>query len=149
MHVILILPIALAISLSACSDQVEDTRPGQPVKMRQTAFKEMLRVFEPMGTMLRDGKYDAGKFEALATELISKRDGPWGHFGPDTNYLPTKARPEVWTNKVQFDQTQGAFIRSTDALLIAAKSKDLKRVTDAYATAYDHCQSCHREFKKK
>ena len=149
MHVTLILPIALAISLSACSDQVEDTRPGQPVKMRQTAFKEMLRVFEPMGTMLRDGKYNAGKFEALATDLISKRNGPWGHFAPDTNYPPTKARPEVWTNKAQFDQAQGAFFGSTDALLTASRAKDLKRVTDAYSTVYDHCQSCHREFKKK
>jgi cytochrome c556 len=149
MHVSLFLPIALAFSLSACSDQVEDTRPGQPVKMRQTAFKEMLRVFEPMGTMLRDGKYDAGKFEALATDLITKRNGPWGNFGPDTNYPPTKARLEVWTNQVQFDQAQVAFFRSTDALLSAAKAKDLKSVTTAYANVYDLCQSCHREFKKK
>lgn len=149
MHVTLILPVALAISLSACSEKVEDTRPGQPVKTRQTAFKEMLRVFEPMGTMLRDGKYDAGKFEALATELITKRNGPWGNFGPDTHYPPTKARPEVWTNPAQFNEGKVAFLKSTDALLAAAQSKDLKRVTTAYFTVYDHCQSCHKEFKTK
>ena len=82
MHVKLILPITLAISLSACTKPVEDTRPGQPVKTRQTAFKEMLRVLELMGTMLRDGKYVAGKFEILAAELITKRKGPWGHSCP-------------------------------------------------------------------
>jgi len=149
MQIKFILPIALAIGLSACSKPVEDTRPGQPVKTRQTAFKEMLRVFEPMGTMLRDGKYVAGKFEFLAAELITKRDGPWGHFGPDTNYPPTKARPEVWTKQTEFEKAREGFFKSTDALLIAAQSKELKNVTDAYSKVYDHCQSCHQEFKKK
>jgi cytochrome c556 len=149
MHVKLIVPLALAIGLSACSGPVEDTRPGQPVKTRQTAFKEMLRVFEPMGTMLRDGKYDAVKFEAMAAELITKRNGPWGHFGPDTNYPPTKARPEVWTKQAELEKARQAFIQSTDALLIAAKANELKSVTDAYSKVYDHCQSCHQEFKKK
>ena len=149
MHVKLILPIALVIGLSACSNAVEDTRPGQPVKTRQKAFKEMLRVFEPMGTMLRDGKYDAGKFEILAAELITKRDGPWSHFGPDTNYPPTKAKPEVWEKQTEFEKGREAFIRSTDALLIAAQSSELENVTVAYSKVYDHCQSCHQDFKKK
>lgn len=145
----LILSIALAIGLSGCSKPVEDTGPGQPVKTRQTAFKEMLRVFEPMGTMLRDGKYVAVKFEALAAELITKRNGPWGHFGPDTNYPPTKAKPEVWTKQLEFERAREAFVTSTDALLIAARARELKGVTDAYARVYDNCQSCHREFRKK
>ncbi len=145
----LVLLLALAIGLSSCSKPVEDTRPGQPVKTRQTAFKEMLRVFEPMGTMLRDGKYNAGKFEALAAELIARRNGPWGHFGADTNYPPTKARPEVWTRQGEFEKAREAFFRSSDVLLIAARTKELNTVTDAYARAYDACQSCHQEFKQK
>jgi cytochrome c556 len=149
MHIKRILPIAVAIALSACSKPVEDTRPGQPVKTRQTAFKEMLRVFEPMGTMLRQGKYNPRKFEDMAAELVAKRDGPWGHFGPDTNYPPTKAKPEVWTKQVEFGKARETFINSTDALLMAAKAKELRSVTDAYFKAYDDCQSCHRAFKMK
>ena len=149
MHLKLILPIALAIGLSACSKPVEDTRPGQPVKTRQTAFKDMLRVFDPMGAMLSDGKYNAGKFEAMAAELITKRTAPWSHFGPDTNYPPTKALPSVWEKPVEFEKAREAFIKSSDALLVAAQSKDLKSVTDAYAKVYDACQACHQEFKKK
>ena len=146
---IFILSFALAITLSACSKPVEDTRPGQPVKTRQTAFKEMLRVFEPMGTMLRDGKYNAGKFELMAAELITKRDAPWMHFSPDTNYPPTKAKPEVWEKQAEFEKARVSFFNSTDALLVAAQGKELKGVTDAYAKVYDDCQSCHQTFKKK
>ena len=144
-----ILPLVCAIGLSACSKPVEDTRPGQPVKTRQVAFKEMLRVFEPMGTMLRDGKYNAGKFELMATELISKRDAPWGHFGPDTHYPPTKAKPEVWEKQAEFEKARDGFFKSTDALLSAAQAKELKGVTDAYARVYDDCESCHQAFKRK
>ncbi|MDZ4214933.1 MAG: cytochrome c [Rhodocyclaceae bacterium] len=145
----LILSLALAIGLSACSKPVEDTRPGQPVKTRQTAFKEMLRVFEPMGTMLRTGKYHAEKFAVMAIELNAKRDAPWTHFGPDTNYPPTKAKPEVWEKSAEFEKAREGFFKSTDALLIAAQAKELKGVTDAYAKVVDDCQSCHQTFKKK
>jgi len=140
---------ALAIALSACSKPVEDTRPGQPVKTRQTAFKEMLKAFEPVGTMLRDGKYDAGKVEALAIDLIAKRNGPWSHFGPDTNYPPTKAKPEVWEKPAEFEKAREAFFKSSDAFLVAAKARQRKGVEDAYAKVYEDCQSCHKVYKTK
>jgi uncharacterized protein YceK len=44
---------AVLVGLSGCNAHVEDTRPGQPVKTRQVAFQEILKVFEPMGVMLR------------------------------------------------------------------------------------------------
>ena len=40
-----------AAMLTGCGE-VEDTRPGQPVKQRQVAFKEIVKTFEPMGVML-------------------------------------------------------------------------------------------------
>jgi cytochrome c556 len=47
------------VALLAACGEVEDTRPGQPVKTRQTAFKEIVKAFEPMGVMLRENRYDA------------------------------------------------------------------------------------------
>ena len=85
-----------AALLTACGEP-EDTRPGQPVKQRQTAFKDIIKSFEPMGVMLRKGTYDAERIEKFTAELIAKRDLPWSHFGPDTNYPPTKATAEVWS----------------------------------------------------
>ncbi len=99
--------------------------------------------------MLRDGKYNAGKFELLATELISKRDAPWTHFGPDTHYPPTKAKPAVWEKQAEFEKARQGFFKSTDGLLIAAQAKELKGVTNAYARVVDDCQSCHQTFKNK
>jgi cytochrome c556 len=142
-----LLPLLL-LALAACGE-VEDTRPGQPVKQRQTAFKEIIKIFEPMGTMLRTKRYDADRFAMLATELVARRDGPWAHFGPDTDYPPTKAKAEVWSKAAEFEQERKAFMAATDDLKTAAQGKQLPQVEAAYKRAYETCQSCHKGFKEK
>lgn len=144
-----LLPALMIAGLSACGQPVEDTRPGQPVKTRQTAFKEILKVFEPMGTMLRTNSYHADRFAALAAELVARRDTPWAHFAADTNYPPTKAKPTVWSKPEQFERERVAFFAATDALLVAAETREVEAASKAYFTVYDLCQSCHREFKEK
>lgn len=140
---------ACLLVLGACGGEVEDTRPGQPVKTRQVAFKEMLRVFEPMGKMLRTDRYEADKFAALAAELLQKQEAPWSHFGPDTNYPPTKAKAEVWQQPAKFEEEKQAFFKATAALDKAAKSRVKADVQQAYDKTYEACKSCHRTFKEK
>lgn len=141
--------VMILATLGACSSSVEDTRPGQPVKTRQKAFKEMLRVFEPMGTMLRDGRYDPNKFAALAEDLKQKREAPWPHFAADTFYPPTKAKAEVWAQPEIFERDRQAFFMATDELIAAAATHKLDVVEKAYFAAYDTCQACHKRFKEK
>ncbi|WP_205754877.1 cytochrome c [Azoarcus sp. DD4] len=139
----------IALSLAACGGAVEDTRPGQPVKHRQDAFKAILRVFEPMGVMLRDGKYQADKFASLAGELVAKREAPWGHFGADTNYPPTKAKAAVWSDAAAFERERQGFFAATDALMAAAQTRDPVQAKAAYDKVYGSCKSCHDGFKQK
>jgi cytochrome c556 len=40
-------------------------------------------------------------------------------------------------------------MRVTDALLAAARSKDLDNVKKAYSKVYNTFNSCHQEFKNK
>ena len=142
------LALAALVGLTACGE-VEDTRLGQPVKTRQTAFKEIIRSFEPMGVMLRGNTYDADKFLALANEVVAKRDAPWRHFGPDTCYPPTKATAEVWQQPEKFEQARLAFFAATDTLLEAARTKDRKQLEAPYKAAYETCQDCHKTFKTR
>jgi cytochrome c556 len=137
------------VALLAACGEVEDTRPGQPVKTRQTAFKEIVKAFEPMGVMLRENRYDADKFAAHAERLVARRDGPWSHFGPDTNYPPTKATPEVWQQPEQFTKDKQAFLAATDALLAAALSKDKAQSEAAYDKVHEACKTCHKQFKER
>lgn len=143
-----LLPLCLAFILAGCGE-AEDTRPGQPVKTRQQAFKDLIKVFEPMGTMLRDNRYDADRFEKLAEQLVARRDAPWPHFGADTNYPPTKSTAEVWQQPERFERERTAFVAATDRLLAAARTRDKATVEPAYQAVYDTCQGCHKTFRKR
>lgn len=143
-----LLALLTAIFLTGCGE-VEDTRPGQPVKTRQTAFKEIIKVFEPMGVMLREDRYDADKFLSMANALMSKREAPWAHFGPDTHYPPTKATAALWQETERFERERQAFFNATDALLAAAQKKEKSAVDTAYKAVYETCQNCHKPFKAR
>jgi cytochrome c556 len=139
-----------AALLTACGEAtVEDTRPGQPVKHRQTAFKEIVKAFEPMGVLLRKNRYDADQFIPMAEALVAKRDGPWSYFGAETNYPPTKATADVWQQPEQFEKNRLAFIAATDALLAATRSKDKAQVEKTYETLHETCKTCHKQFKER
>lgn len=143
-----LLLLSALLLLAGCGEP-EDTHPGQPVKTRQTAFKEIIKVFEPMGVMLRTDRYDAEKFAQLNEVLQAKREAPWSHFGPDTNYPPTKATAEVWQQPALFEEKRVQFMKATDALGDAVASKDRARIEAAYQAAYESCQGCHKIFKKR
>ena len=142
------LALVSLIFVAACGE-VEDTRPGQPVKTRQEAFKEIIRSFEPMGVMLREKRYEEDRFLNLATRLVERRDAPWAHFGPDTNYPPTKATPAVWAQAEKFEQLHQAFIKATDELALAAKARKKEAVEAPYKRVHDTCHDCHETFKKR
>lgn len=139
----------LAVGLTACERPPEDTRPGQPVKTRQQAFKAMLRSFEPMGAMLRTHEYHAERFLAYAEQFHAQRAAPWPYFGPGTDYPPSKARPEVWSRAEAFAREREAFLAAADQLLAAARTRNEAEARRAYFAVYDLCESCHREFKRK
>lgn len=144
-----VLPSLFVFFLLTACGEVEDTRPGQPVKTRQQAFKTLLRSFEPMGTMLKDNRYDAERFAQMAQDLVSKRDAPWSHFGPDTLYPPSKSKPEVWSKAAEFETRKQDFIAATNELLTAAGRKEKNAVAEPYRKVYDTCQRCHQDFRER
>ena len=141
--------LLMAVALAGCGEP-QDTRPGQPVAHRRSAFKEILRVYEPMGVMLRDDEYDAKKFKAAADKLLTLRETPWEYFAPDTLYPPSHAKAEVWSEAAKFAAARKAFIDATDKLAaVAGPSTDRQRVQAAYDAVEEACSDCHKAFKTR
>lgn len=143
-----LLLISLPCLLLACGE-VEDTRPGQPVKQRQQAFKAMLRAFEPLGTMLRDKRYNAESFAKGAKELAALRDAPWPHFGPGTQYPPSKSKNAVWDKPAEFALAREAFVVAVDGLSGAVAGGQQPAIEAAYQKVYETCQGCHKQFRER
>ncbi|MER2552022.1 MAG: cytochrome c, partial [Thauera sp.] len=140
----LLLPALALALLAACSAEVPDIHPDKPVTQRRDAFKALLRSSEPMGTMIADRRFDPGAFARLAEGLVAVRDKPWGHFGPDTDYPPTKARRAVWEKPAEFERRRADFIAATERVLAAAAARSEGDARTAVAALQDSCKACHR-----
>jgi len=142
----LLLAALLPLTLTACGE-APDNHPDKPVTQRRAAFQKILKAFEPMGVQMRKGPYDAKKFLEQAQALAAVKDGPWAHFGPDSNYPPTRAKAAVWSEAERFAQERQNFLQVVDRLAVAAESRDEKQVRPAYEAVHDSCRSCHKTFK--
>jgi len=67
----------------------------------------------------------------------------------DAVTAPTRARPEIWTQRAGFEKSSNDLIAATAKLLELAKDKDTSGFKDQIAVVHDACESCHQAFMKK
>ena len=144
------LPLLLltCLALASCGHSEVDTHQGQPVTKRKLVFKEILRTFEPMGLMVRGrDPYDKAELLKHAVALQTLSTQPWQYFTPDSNYSPTRAKPDVWGKPVEFKQAQQKFIAATAKLADSAKTGDLDVIRHDFGAVEDSCKACHQQFR--
>jgi cytochrome c556 len=71
------------------------------------------------------------------------------YFGPDTQYPPSHATPEVWSNAAKFAAEKQAFFVATDKPAAIAGTPDEEQAAAAYRAVESTCRSCHKTFKTR
>lgn len=144
----LIALIAATALLGACSDRVKDTHPQQLVSKRQAIFKKFTKTLEPLGLVARDRQdYVKADFVANALALQELASQPWAYFTADSNYPPTRAKPDVWSQAGEFKQAQDNYLKAVDTLVQVAGSADLPSIRASVETVQKSCKSCHDQFR--
>ena len=138
----------ITLMIGACSGQIEDTLPGQPIMHRQEAFKAILRAFEPFGDIIKQRAPDADTVKEQARALIEVRDVPWQYFTDDSDQPPSKSTSALWQNRADFDAKRIAFIEATDALTAAAEADNTEVLKSAVSTVEQSCKSCHKAYRR-
>lgn len=146
---IMLSAMVATLALSACGEP-QDTHPNQPVTKRKAVFKQMLRTLEPMGMVVREREeYERQAFLSGAQELKRLATEPWVYFTPDSNYPPTRAKPEVWNKPADFSQAQQKLKEATEQLARAAESGNMAQIRPALNQVEESCKSCHQQFRGK
>ena len=141
---------ACALVLSACSDSAKDTHPQQLVSKRQAIFKQFTKALEPMGQVARQRKdYVKAEFVDSAQALQVLATQPWVYFTPDSNYPPTRAKPDVWSQPGEFKQAQQSYLDAVAQLAQLAASADLPAIQSAVNTVEKSCKNCHSQFRNE
>lgn len=68
-------------------------------------------------------------------------------FANSTKGQPSRARPEVWTNKADFAAKADAMAQATKALAAAAAAEDKDAFASALASTGAACKGCHDSYQ--
>jgi len=141
-----LLLVCACMALAACGG----VDPNSPLGKRQALFKEMLKVSEDLGGMLRGRiPYDEAGFITGAAELGRLSREPWQHFPQVRDDERSKANPEVWERQEQFQKMARDLEQTTAALVQATSAPPLRRseLEPAVQAVEDSCGACHKAFR--
>lgn len=119
------------------------------VKYRQAMYTVMAGNFAPLGAMAA-GKapFDAKEAQKRADRVAFVSNMLNEGFPPGSDKgKGTRAKPEIWTNRAEFDRLMQDLQKQTAALAAAAKTGDEAKFKPAAAAAGKACKTCHDKFK--
>ncbi|MHA6492078.1 c-type cytochrome [Pseudomonas borbori] len=143
-----LIPLMFAIVLLSACGGVD---PNSPQGQRQAIFKQMLKVSEELGGMLRGRiAFKEQRFIEGAAQLDQLSRTPWQHF-PQVKEEggETRAKDEVWQRQARFQQLAREMEVSTAALVAATTISPLHRadLVAPMQRVEDGCKACHEEFR--
>jgi cytochrome c556 len=136
----------LFLSLNGTSSRAQSA-PGQAVKERQQIMSSLWpNYYRDMSRVARGESKDMAAIPAKAAQASEtlKKLAPLFAAGTGRDAVPeTRAKPEVWTQKAEFDAAISAMITETNAVGEAAKSGNVAAVKAQYAKLAQACGGCH------
>ena len=142
--------VAAALSVSApASAQFEKSEDA--IKSRQSTIFVMGEHFGRIGAMA-NGKapFDANAAQDNAVIVATLAHLPWVAFGPGTDKgARTKAKPNLWTEQVKFQEHADKMKTATTELAAAAKTNNLDNLKVAFGDAAKSCKACHDNYRAK
>ncbi|MES2941130.1 MAG: cytochrome c [Pseudomonadota bacterium] len=149
------LAASLAIAAAACAlaapASAQFAKPEDAIKYRQSALFVMAQHFGRIGAMA-NGRvpYDAKAAVDNAEVVAEMSKLPWAGFGPGTDKgLPTKAKPEIWSEQAKFKEHNERLMADTGKLLAAAKTNNLDNLKTAFQATAGSCKACHDNFRSQ
>src|SRR6187551_1225745 len=98
MKVIALLAVAAATAALVSPASAQFAKPEDAVKYRQSALFVMAQHFGRIGAMVNGrAPYDAKAAVDNAEVVADISKLPWAGFGPGTDKISQKAKPEIWT----------------------------------------------------
>jgi cytochrome c556 len=70
-------------------------------------------------------------------------------FGDGSDKGTTRAKPEIWQNKADFESKMGDLKTAVAALQTAVDGGDRKAIADGVGDVGKTCKACHDEYKSK
>lgn len=143
------LPIAVLLLSAAAFSAQAQVKPEDHIKQRRAGFAVLGFNFANLGAMVQGKKpYDQDEAARNADLVAALAEYPHTHFVEGTEKGDTKARPELWKNRADFDEKMRTMVKEAKDLPAAAR-KDLAALRKEFGEAGRACKACHDEYRAK
>jgi cytochrome c556 len=122
-----------------------------PQSYRQSWFALVAANFGPMASMVKgEMPWDQERMEAFAEDLdtLMELDVMRG-FPAGSEKGTTRAKPEIWENRADFEAKMKDLRDAVDALEDVAEKGDREAIAQQVGTTGQACKACHDEYKSK
>ena len=112
----------------------------------------MATHFSRIGAMV-NGRvpFDAKVAQENADIVADMAKLPWQGFGPGTEKgaIPSRAKPEIWTEQAKFKELSEKMIAETTKLVAAAKTGNADTLKTQFGATGATCKACHDNYQAK
>ena len=143
-----ILAVACAVSGAALA-QGQPSKGEQLLKYRKAVYQAIAWNFGPMSQMAQ-GKipYDAREFDLRASRVAGLTPMLAETYSPETQGVSgTKAKPELWSNRADFDAKMKDLVDRSATLAKVAQGGDESKSKAAFLDTAGACKACHDKYK--
>ena len=137
-------------SLSAAqAEEIAFDKIEPAIKYRQNVMQALGGLAGTSVGQLRDGFEFGPDLELVAKAMQElSRDIP-ALFPEGTDFGETKAKPEVWSKREEFEKSAEEAAEKVDAFAAAVQTEDRRETLKAFKAMGDACKSCHEDFRKE
>ncbi|MEO7209117.1 MAG: cytochrome c [Steroidobacteraceae bacterium] len=145
---VILLQMGIAGSLPVLAS--EPSRADRIVQIRQAAMTVQSAVVPALAAMA-NGK---APYEPKRALLLAQRAAMLAvlsseTFADESRYaMKSMSRPEVWSQRSEFNQLMSGYVEKTAALLKAAEGTGVDTLRPAVAEVSRTCRSCHEKFEE-
>lgn len=119
------------------------------IKYRKSLYFMMYGNFAPLGAVVKGAApYDAKAFTQKADRVAFLSVMAGDAFPAESaSGAPTDAKPEIWTNRAEFDKLMKNWQDKTAELAKVSRGGKLDAIKPAFIAVGDACKACHDKFK--
>jgi cytochrome c556 len=143
--------IACAIlSFSAATTLAQPSPPSDAIAARKAQFHGIGAAFKAVMDELKKDAPDKAVLAASADKIAANLKAVRTLFPDGSGPAPgvkTHARPEIWTDRAEFDRLNLAATNQAGVFGAAARGGDMAAIQAQAKALGGACQSCHQKFR--
>jgi cytochrome c556 len=140
---------ALVMAATALPALAQHMKPEDQIKYRRAAYDLLGLNFGSLSAMAQNKKpFDKEEAQGNADFAAMLATVPRHYFGEGTD-KNTKAKPEIWTHRADFDSKMDKMVTEVQKLPAVVRSGDMEAFRKQVSETGHACKSCHDDYRAK